>query len=174
MSKQRKSRAGAIAQVAQSNTDTAMQMAFHGCEKPSVIKQIVSDYLYAKEHNPTQRETPAGAFCELLIDTLLRRDDKKKRRDIMSAMKNYRECDHLRFAMVLLKQVQTPPPSPGKGWKLISHKPPTLSVKKITAMAFPRHKFPRLSDESYTAMLASHEKTASRLVKQMGIQLSDK
>ncbi len=170
MNKQRKSRAGTIAQVAQSNTDMAMQLAFYGREKPSVIEQTVSDYLCAKEFNLTQ-ETPSGAFCELLIDTLLRRDDKKKRREIMRAMQNFRPPDHLRVATILLKQVQEPPPPPGKGWKLVSHEPPTLSVKKIVEMAFPRHRY---HGADYRHFLATQEKTASRLVKQMGLKLPDK
>jgi hypothetical protein len=164
-----------FARAAQSNTDRAWQLAMYGRDL-SGVEEIVFDYLYAKECGSFEldRQAKANAFSELLVDTL-KRGDHKREKEIKRAVRNFRHSKHVdsaRIAMLLLKEVQTPP-TPKPGWRMTGQSYPILSVKKITTMAFPRRNHPSLSDKQYEAVLASHEKTVRGLAKQIGVRLPD-
>ena len=171
--KSRKRLESQFVDAAKADTDQAVRLAMYGREL-SGIEQTVFDYLYAKEHSPIEQDRHAkeAAFCELFVDTI-KRGDHKREKELKRAIRNFRHGKHvdsLRIAMLLLKEVQAPPP-PKPGWRITGQSYPKFSVKKITAMAFPRRNYPSLSDERYEAVLASHEKTVRRLAGQMGVRL---
>jgi hypothetical protein len=156
-----------------SQSDRVWELMLYGREL-SDIEQIVFAYRHAKEAASTQetRLTTAEAFADLCADAQ-KRGDTKKQRKIARALKNVKnfrhgckDCfiDYPHHVALLLKSLQTPTTTPGKA--------PTLPVREILEMAYPRRNYPRLSDKNYADMLASHARTMRRRAKRIGLQLA--